>query len=135
MPDNVVLVVPARRAEHTARTWSIYCCQNHRSFRDADWIAFYTGNAIRLYAKIESVEDDVAVGELPELREYQALLVARGIKAPPRNKLFRLRDVKDIGPIVNDAVDRNGERTAWCQSQRYTTLRQLLSARKTSDLE
>jgi hypothetical protein len=37
-------------------------------------------------------------------------------------------------PIVNDAVDKRGQTTAWVMMQRYASLAALQAARRTSDL-
>lgn len=49
--------------------------------------------------------------------------------------IFRLREVRAVGPVANDKRDKNDRPTAWTQSHRYTTIDRLLKARRTSELD
>lgn len=132
--DSRVLVVGAgRAAREQATRFKVYQCQNRRSFQPCRWIAFYAKGRIDTLATVEGLPaDDVIIADRPDLAE---LVSTMGSVDPhePRS-LFRLRDVVEIGPILNDQHDKNGRRIAWVQGQRYTTIDKLRAAKHTSDL-
>ena len=102
------------------------------AFRASRWIAFYARNKIDVLAEIDGEpEDDVLVAERPE---WAALASAMGAGAYQPHTVFRLKNVSRVGPIINDARDKNGEPTAWTQNQRYTTIDKLRAAMLTSEL-
>ena len=120
LPDESLVLVVAgsvvarKEAEENHR----YVCQNRRSFRPSKWIAFYADGQIDLYAEIDGPpEDDVALGRPDE----------------DKNSVFRLINLRTIGPIVNDQ-SRDGRAVGWTFGHRYTQIDKLLKAKRTSEL-
>lgn len=131
-PDSgAVLVVPARNARGMAQRYSVYVCQNRRSFKPCGWIAFYANGQIDTIAEIASPpEDDVILTERSDLSDLAQ-------HHPNRTKpchLVQLKNIRAIGPIKNDMLDKNGNIAAWVQNQRYTTIDKIEKAAVTSGL-
>lgn len=126
-----VLIVPARDARGIARQFQVYFCQNQRSFKPSRWIAFYALGQIDTLAEVAGPpEDDVVMTERPDLADLAK--IQTDPDAPRR--LFRLKNVTDVGPIINDLRDKGGKNAAWVMGQRYTTIEKLRRARMTSEL-
>src|SRR5689334_2097466 len=138
MKSATVLVVAAGRgAAEQAALFGYYHCQNRRSFRPFEYIAFYTKNAITCYAEVnEGAEHDVVMSERPELRGLAEHTEKNNGDPTERHSLYRLNNVKHLDPpVVNDKIGANGSRVAFTQRHRYTTLDKLRAARTTTDLE
>jgi len=134
--DTLVLVVAAGKgAREQAWRFCIYHSHNRRSFRPAKYLAFYCKGVIDTYAVIDGPpEDDVLIAERPELTDLAKIMPESNGDPWAPHCLFRLKDVKGIGPIVNDKESSSGKGVAWTQKQGYTTIHALRSARRTTSL-
>lgn len=133
--ESRVLVVAGRDARDQALKQGIYQCQNRRAFRPSRWIAFYADGRIDTLAEIEGPpEDDVLVANRPDLADVAGDMPwTHGRSNEPRT-ILRLKNAASVGPIENDKRDRLGRKTAWTQSQGYTTIERLRAAKYTSEL-
>jgi hypothetical protein len=150
-----VVVVPAANAYRQYLDLSAYMCQPRRPFKHVERIAFYCrGRIEREVPLIRHVVDDVEFSRehAEELRASRnpfgpeiAGLIERALDTGVRpaghlEKVFLLSGPDDPEtvhlnePIVNDAVDKRGQTTAWVMMQRYASLAALQAARRTSDL-
>ena len=152
-PPARVLVVAARRAWPMYKRFGVYRCQPMRSFRDSEYMAFYTDGEIKpLVAKIRLVIESLDVGNeegLESLSERNKELIeelkkkieGREQELEGTHKYMFLSEPDDnetvrlIKPITNDSKDKNGNLTPFTFGQRYVTLESLKNAGKTSDLE
>ncbi|HYE63034.1 MAG TPA: hypothetical protein VD997_13640 [Phycisphaerales bacterium] len=132
---QVLVVAAGKGARDQAVRFGVYHSHNHRTFRPSKYIAFYHKGLIDLIAEIEGPpEDDVIIAQRPELAEWARVMPESNGDPWEPHCLFRLKNVQAIGPVVNNARDKNGDPTAWTQKQRYTTVAQLRSARVTSEI-
>jgi len=133
-PAGSVLVVPAKNTWHINDEYRLYVCQNRRSFRPSEWIAFYVNGEIRRVYKIEGEpEQDVIPASDPLLSTFFGKSPYRSNAQEP-HMVMRLGERRDVGPVKNDSVDHAGRPCAFVQGQRYTTMAELESAARTSDL-
>ena len=132
-PNRVIVVAAGQIARRQATERAIYNCQNRRPFLPARWMAFYADGKIDLLSEIEGApEDDVMLAHRRDLDR-----IAEQSKHSPylQRTIFHLSNLQSVGPVINDKSDRNGHRTAWTQSHRYTTIAKLKHARRTSELD
>jgi hypothetical protein len=134
LSNESVIVLAGSWAEGIALNFNYYICQNRRSFKPSRYLAFYNSNQIRhVFEIIRPPEDDVNISER---QEFEVLIQ----QAPydytnSVNKVFTLKLAQDVGPIINDKIDKNGNPCPFTYGQpRYTTLRALLSSTRTSQL-
>lgn len=129
-----VIVVAGSWAEGIALNYNYYICQNKRSFKSARFLAFYNNNQIRhVFEILETPEDDVNLLLLPEFIDY--IQQAEPNYSGDLRKVFKLKFSQDVGPIINDKIDKNGNPCPYTYGQpRYTTLPILQIARRTSEL-
>jgi len=131
--DNV-LIVAGSWAEGVAINYNYYICQNKRSFKPARYLAFYNNNQIRHVFEISKPpEDDVNLSERAEFENYlkQAEPNYTGILS----KVFTLTNPQNVGPVINDSIDKNGKPCPYTYGQpRYSNLPTLKTAKKTSQL-
>ena len=148
-----VLVIAARRAWPMYKRFGIYRCQPKRSFRDSEYMAFYTNGEIKpLVAKIRLVIESLDVGNeegletLSErnkelIEELKKKIEGREQELEGTHKYMFLSGSDDNEtvrlnkPIANDSKDKNGNLTPFTFGQRYVTLESLKNAGKTSGLE
>ncbi len=135
-PDEArVVVVAGKAARDQALRFGLYWNRNRRSFRPSRWMAFYSNGVIDTLAEIDGPpEDDVIIAARTELSDLAEDLRGRNVDPASPHTLVRLKNVTQLGPVVNDKTDRLGRSTAWAQSQRYTTVEKLRSAKLTSEL-
>ncbi len=131
--DNVIIVAGSW-AEGVALNYNFYACQNKRSFRSAKYIAFYNNNQIRhIFEIVDSPIDDCVLTNQPELDKY--LKNVEPEYSGDVRKYFKLKLYRDIGPVINDKVDKNGNLCPFTYGQpRYTKLNILECATSTSQL-
>jgi hypothetical protein len=134
--DEQVLVVAAGKgAREQAFRFGIYHSHNRRTFQPTKYIAFYSKGVIDAVAEIDGPpEDDVIIAQRPELAELTRVMPESNGDPWEPHCLFKLKNVRAIGPVINDARDKHGDPTAWTQRQRYTSLARLEQARATSEL-
>lgn len=127
-----VLIVAAGWAESVAQNSGFYICQNHRYFKPSKYIAFYN-QEISYYSELNTPQDDVNLLLYSIYKNY--------IKTYEPNyngvlrRVFKLGPIKQIGPIANDALDKNGKPCPFTYGQpRYTTVDKLINSIKTSQL-
>ena len=132
--NNNVLILAGSQAEGIALNYNYYICQNQRSFKSARYVAFYNNNQIRYVFEIVKVpEDNVDLSQRPEFALYLSHLDPD--YSGDLRKVFTLGNVQNIGPIINDTIDKNGNRCPYTFGQpRYTELEQLISSVRTSQL-
>jgi len=135
LDNQQVMILAGSRAEDVALRYSYYICQNKRSFRPSKYIAFYNNNRIQyLFEVLEAPKDDVNLAEALELRDYFQR-VEREYEPGSLRKVFRIKFVEEVGPVINDTTDRNGNPCPYTYGQpRYTTLDRLERASRTSEL-
>jgi hypothetical protein len=131
--DNV-LIVAGSWAEGVALNYKYYICQNNRTFKPARYLAFYNNNQIRhVFEILEQPNDDVKLSEHEEYSDY--IQTAEPNYDGGLRKVFLLKFLTDLGPIINDKTDKNGNPCPYTYGQpRYTTLQVLQSATRTSQL-
>lgn len=131
--DNVIIVAGSW-AEGVALNYKYYICQNKRSFKSARYLAFYNNNQIRHVFEINKTpEDDINLSKRLEFESYLS-------KAEPNysgdlRKVFTLKYVQSVGPIINDSIDKNGNPCPYTYGQpRYTNLQTIKTSSRTSQL-
>jgi hypothetical protein len=131
--DNVIIVAGSW-AEGVALNYNYYICQNKRSFKSARYLAFYNNNQIRHVFEIDKApEDDINLSLSPEFAAY--LSKAEPSYSGDLRKVFTLKNVQNIGPIINDSIDKNGNPCPFTYGQpRYTRLPILQTSARTSQL-
>lgn len=131
--DNVIIVAGSW-AEGVAINYNFYACQNKRTFKPAKYLAFYNSNQIRYVFEIISAPiDDCNLSNQPELKDY--LSVVEPNYAGDLRKYFKLKLTYNIGPVINDKIDKNGNPCPYTYGQpRYTKLNTLMNATRTSQL-
>ena len=131
--DNV-LIVAGSWAEGVALKYNYYICQNKRSFKSARYLAFYNNNQIRHVFEIaKAPEDDANLSSRSEFATY--LTQVEPNYSGELRKVFTLRNAQNVGPIINDNIDKNGNPCPYTYGQpRYTKLSTLQTATRTSQL-
>ncbi|MCO5231186.1 MAG: hypothetical protein M9958_08520 [Chitinophagales bacterium] len=131
--DNVIIVAGSW-AEGVAINYNYYICQNKRSFKAARYLAFYNNNQIRHVFEIDKApEDDINLSLRPEFATY--LTNAEPSYSGELRKVFTLKNAQNVGPIINDNIDKNGNPCPYTYGQpRYTKLPILQTATRTSQL-
>ena len=77
--------------------------------------------------------DDSDLRQIDSLSNF--LIAERPDYDGERQKVFKLTDREEIGPIQNDSQDKNGNPCPFTYGQpRYTTLERIRKAKLTSDL-
>ncbi len=129
-----VIIVAGSKAEGIAVKYKYYICQNQRQFQSAEYMAFYKDNAITRVFKIDGEpKDDIDLREIEELREYIEKEIPE--YSGEKQKIFRLKDMEKIGPVLNDSIDKNGNPCPFTYGQpRYTTIENLRIQKRTSAL-
>lgn len=132
--NDRVIIVAGSWAEGVALNYHCYICQNKRSFKAGCYLAFYNNNQIRHVFEIaKTPEDDVNLSLRPDFADY--LNQAEPNYDGELRKVFMLKNAQNIGPVINDSVDKNGKPCPYTYGQpRYTTLPILLGANRTSQL-
>ena len=127
-------MLPAVRAEGTAVEHGYYICQNHRQFQNSAYMAFFRDDRIGLLFKIDGEPiDDVDLRTVDALRDYLAR--DRPGYDGERQKIFKLSNKEEIGPIQNNSIDKNGNPCPFTYGQpRYTSLEMIRKAKVTSEL-
>jgi hypothetical protein len=97
-------------------------------------LAFYNNNQIRHVFEIDKApEDDINLSLSPEFAAY--LSKAEPSYSGDLRKVFTLKNVQNIGPIINDSIDKNGNPCPFTYGQpRYTRLPILQTSARTSQL-
>ncbi|MFY7734193.1 MAG: hypothetical protein ACOVSR_11975 [Bacteroidia bacterium] len=132
--NDSVIIVAGSWAEGVALNYNYYICQNKRSFKSARYLAFFNNNQIRHVFEIaKAPEDDINLSQRPEFANYIAR--AEPSYSGDFRKVFTLKNVQNIGPIINDNIDKNGNPCPYTYGQpRYTKLSTLQRAIRTSQL-
>jgi hypothetical protein len=130
--DNVI-VVAGSWAEGIAINYNYYICQNKRSFKAAKYLAFYNNNQIRhIFEILKAPENDV---DLLKRNEFSTYIQQAEPNYSGLRKVFTLKHVESIGPVINDNIDKNGNPCPYTYGQpRYTKLKTLQTALRTSQL-
>ena len=143
--DEDVVVVAARFAWDEYQRYNLYVCKVGRTFRQAQYMAFYSANQI--YPLVPFIlEPPEAVifqrgrypGEFGDI--VDKLTGVHDRKEGETYQVVRLsspddpRTVKLDSPIPNDLTSESGGSTAFTRYQRYVSLASLKKAKKTSDL-
>jgi hypothetical protein len=134
-PDKEkVIVLAGSRAEGTAVAYGYYICQNHRQFQNAAYIAFFRDDRISLlFSIVGDPIDDADLRSIDDLKEF--LSKERPDYDGEKQKVFKLSNKDEIGPIQNDSIDKNGNPCPYTYGQpRYTSLERIRKARVTSEL-
>jgi hypothetical protein len=131
--DNVIIVAGSW-AEGVALNYNYYICQNKRSFKSARYLAFYNNNQIRhVFEIVKAPEDDINLSQRSEFTVY--LSNAEPSYSGDLRKVFTLKNVQNVGPIINDSIDKNGNPCPYTYGQpRYTKLSTLKTSTRTSQL-
>ena len=132
--DNVIILAGSW-AEGVALKYNYYICQNKRSFKPARYLAFYNNNQIRhIFEILKAPENDIDLSKQPEFATYIQQAEPNYATSDLR-KVFTLRHFENIKSVINDSIDKNGKPCPYTYGQpRYTTLSNLLTASKTSQL-
>lgn len=132
--DNVIIVAGSW-AEGVALNYNYYICQNKRSFKSARYLAFYNNNQIRhVFEILNSPDNDIDLSVKQEFATYIQQAEPNYVTGDVR-KVFTLKFIQNIGPVINDNIDKNGNPCPYTYGQpRYTTLPILKTALRTSQL-
>lgn len=134
-PELVVVVASCLDSREQVRMLGVYQCRNNRSMRPARYLALYAGGVIDTVAEIDGApEDDVVVSRTRGLSALAKAMPASGDDPDSPRTVLKLKNVRDVGPIVNDKIGKNGKKTAWTQNQGYTTIGRLRKAKRTTEL-
>ena len=133
--NNNVIILAGSWAEGIALKYNYYICQNKRSFKSARYLAFYNSNQIRhVFEILKTPENDIDLSKRSEFTTY-IQESEPNYEAGDLRKVFTLKYVENIKPVVNDSTDKNGKPCPYTYGQpRYTTLPALQNASKTSQL-
>jgi len=133
LENDQVLIVAGAWAEGIAIKHGYYICQNRRSFKPSRYLAFYKDSKINhLFEITESPSDDVVLSDIEELSIY--LNEDEMDYSGTLSKIFKLRKLQNLN-ISNDKKDKNGASCPYTYGQpRYTSLKKIQVANKTSDL-
>jgi hypothetical protein len=131
--NDKVIIVAGSWAEGIALNYNFYMCQNKRTFKSARYLAFYNNSQIRhVFEILEKPIDNVDLTKHSEFKNYveQAEPNYEGLR-----KVFKLKLIQNIGPIINDKIDKNGNLCPFTYGQpRYTDLNTLLKVVRTSQI-
>lgn len=152
-----VLVVPANKAWEFYLKSGCYTCQPNRTFRNSNYMAFYSNRKIQqkvpqILGWIDSLNFDeneisfdsikstlkrnkhVTTGKADEsIKKQLAALSQSNIRG--EFKVVFLGDVKELNQVVkNDKETASGKSTAFTQKQAYVSLKKLQEAKETSEL-
>jgi len=143
--DEDVVVVAARFAWDEYQRYNLYVCKVGRTFRQAQYMAFYLANQIYPLAPFILEPPEAVIfqrgrypGEFGDI--VDKLTGVHDRKEGETYQVVRLsspddpRTVKLDSPIPNDLTSESGGSTAFTQYQRYVSLASLKKAKKTSDL-
>lgn len=134
-PDLVLVVACCEFTRAQARRFDLFHGKDGRSIRPAGFVAFYCGGQIDTVGEIAGPPDDgVIVSRHRDLASFAKVMPESGGDPDKSCMLLRLRNVRDIGPIINDKMSKSGKKTAWTQYQGYTTIQRLRKARRTTEL-
>lgn len=146
-PEDIVLVVAARRAWPEYEVLRAYICQPNRTFRPAAHIAFYAeGRIQRLIPRIKytlesvKIETNLAEGVAPEVQELAKDLMVRIAKHREgriggTSKVLFLTSPGETGAMGTITLETevvNDLGAAFTQGQRYVFLEALKSSPKTT---
>lgn len=133
--NEIVIILAGSSAEGVALNYNYYICQNKRSFKSARYLTFLNHNQIRHVFEITKLpEDNVDLLSRPEFALYISE-VEPNYTSDDLRKVFTLKNDENVGPIINDSVDKNGNPCPYTYGQpRYTTLTALKRAKRTSEL-
>ncbi|WP_145968914.1 hypothetical protein [Streptomyces hyaluromycini] len=153
LTNDDTVIVAARAAWPEYQSLAAYVCQPGRSFRDGlTHFGFYADGVVqpvvaRIRERYDSVlltteeaercraEGDTALADLIRVlieQEYRSEGDSNGVilLSGPEDPDTVTLD----GPILNDTLAASGRSWAWTLSQRYTSLKRLKAATRTSDL-
>lgn len=147
--DCDVVVVAAKWAWPQYLDASAYMCQEGRSFRKVDRMAFYTKNQILetvprilegpyrvVLSRSHHVESEKLRQTIAKFIELRPDLVGQRFQLFLLSSPSDLNTIKLSAPIPNNLVNEGTKkRRAFTQGQRYVASTRLLTARATSDLE
>jgi uncharacterized protein involved in tellurium resistance len=131
LDNNQVMIVAGSRGYKMAQKYSLYRCQNERSFRSSKYLAFYDeGRIEEIFEILEAPMDNCTPENTALLKNSQA-------EYPINDsvRFFKLKSLGKVGPIENDSVGKNGKSVPFTYGQaRYTTYELIGKAQKTSEL-
>ncbi|GHT52672.1 hypothetical protein FACS1894106_1890 [Spirochaetia bacterium] len=129
-----VIILAGRTGEQIALQYFYYICQNKRKFKPARYLTFFNNNQFRhIFEIVEKPKDDVNLNTIPELKEFVESLEEE--KQNNLHTIIKLKYFKEIEPIKNDTIDKNGDPCPYIYGiTRYTTLQKMENAKKTSEL-
>lgn len=129
-----VLIVAGNWAYPIAKKYSVYECQNHRSFRSSKYLAFYDDGKIQeLFEIVGKPYDNATSSNTPEILKMSLDMPNYNGGSPRR--CFKLKSLGTIGPIVNDSKSKSGKNVPFTYGQaRYTSLDLIRKAKFTSEL-
>ncbi|MDR1862396.1 MAG: hypothetical protein LBQ67_00595 [Treponema sp.] len=129
-----VVILAGRTGEPIALQYLYYICQNKRKFKPSQYLTFFNNNQIKhIFKIIEKPRDDVNLNTIPELKEFVESLEKD--KQNALHTIIKLEYLKEIEPIKNDTIDKNGDPCPYTYGiTRYTTLENMEKAKKTSEL-
>lgn len=133
--DAPAMILAGNTGEGIALKYNIYRCQNKRQFRDCKYLAFYNDGQIKhLFKIVDGPYDDVK-GDHPIVKQIVANGDIDNIPPTELSRMYYLKYMGEVGPIVNDSVGKNGKPVPFTYGQpRYTTLGLIRKAKKTSEL-
>lgn len=155
-----VLVVPANKAWEFYRNHGCYTCQPNRTFRNSNYMAFYSNGEIQqkipqilgwidslnfdgneiLFDSIKSTlkrNENVTTEEADELIKKQLAALSQSSIRGEFKVIFldNSDNVQKLSQVVkNSKKTASGKSTAFTQKQAYVSLKKLQEAKETSEL-
>jgi len=133
LDNNNVMVLAGSFAQDVALKYNAYICQNQRSFRPSKYLTFSKDGLIEYLFEIIDIPYDQ--GTPDNTPEYKQMVDDKVLDHTHACRVFKLKQVGKVGPIVNDSVSKAGKPVPFTYGQaRYTTLDRINAAKVTSEL-
>ncbi len=133
--EERVQIVAGSFGEPIALKYNFYACQNHRTFRNSKFLAFYNNRKINsLFEIIEGPIDNYILSKNEELLDYLQKYEPEYSEKDKR-QFYKLKLVSNSLNIAHNGKNKKGKKTAFTMGVfRYTTIDKLEKAKNTDEL-
>lgn len=133
-----VIVVAGTFGAKIAADYNIYACQNHRFFKKAKYIAFYSNKEISSMYEIEDnyPRNDVNLNDEVDSEQFFKEY-GRWYKETDKLEVFKLKGKNLLSDkvIKHETKNSNNRTGAYTQKQRYVSYTSIMNAKTTDELE
>ena len=139
--NHNVLIFAGKHYEEFALKYGICICPNEIELIPSRYIALYNNDTISyLFEIVKPPLDDVSIEnseEIKNIHQIEKHLAKEWQNGNEICRLFVVKKVFDIGPIINDFISPITKKPTpfTCGSPRYTTYTRIREAKLTSDLK